>query len=39
MFDGFLAKLGIGIVLPIRSSPFATSLPVLLCTGIPPVAL
>ena len=39
MVDGFLAKLSIGIVLPIRSSPLATGLPVLPCTGIAPVAL
>ena len=39
MVDGFLAKLMIGIVLPICSSPFTTSLPVLFCTGIPSVAL
>ena len=36
--DGLPAFIGIGIVLPIRSSPFATGLPVLLCTGSPPVA-
>ena len=39
MVDGLLAKLGIGVVLRIRSSPYATSLPVLLCTGNPRVAL
>ena len=39
MVDGLLAKLGIGIVLPISSSPFATGLPVLFCTVFPPVAL
>ena len=32
MVDGLPANVGIGIVLSIRSSPFATSLPVLLCT-------
>ena len=39
MIDGFLAKLGIGIVLPICSSPFATGLPVLFCAVYSPVAL
>ena len=39
MVDGLPADIGIGTVLPIRSSPLATGLPVLLCTGIPPVAL
>ena len=34
-----LAKIGIGIVLPTCSSPFATGLPVLFCTGFPSVAL
>ena len=37
--DGLLAQIGIGNVFPVCSSPFATGLPVLLCTGIPPVAL
>ena len=37
--DGLPADVGIGIVLPIRSSPLATGLPVHLCTGIPTVAL
>ena len=39
MADGLPAKLGIGTVLPSCSSHFATGLSVLLCTGIPPVAL
>ena len=39
MVDGLPADVGIGIVLPICSSPLATGLPVLLCNGIPPVAL
>ena len=39
MVDVLPANMGIGTVLPIRSSPLATRLPVLLCTGIPPVAL
>ena len=39
MVDGLPANIGIGIVLAIRSSPFATGLPILLCTAIPPVAL
>ena len=37
--DGLPADVGIGIVLPIRSSHLATGLPALLCIGIPPVAL
>ena len=39
MVDGLLAVIGIGVVLLIRSSPLATGLPVLTCTGIAPVAL
>ena len=39
MVDGLPADIGIGVVLPIRSPPLATSLPVLPCTGIAPVAL
>ena len=39
MNDGLLADMGIGFVLPIRSSPLATGHPVLTCTGIEPVAL
>ena len=39
MVDGLPADIGIGVVLPIRSSPLATGPPVLPCTGIPPVAL
>ena len=35
MVDGLLAKLGIGTVLPICSSLFATGLPVLSRTGFP----
>ena len=37
--DGLLSDIGIVVVLPLRSSNLATGLPVLLCTGIPPVAL
>ena len=37
--DGLPADIGIGVVLTICSSPLATCLPVLLCTGIAPVAL
>ena len=33
MFDGLPAKVGIGIVPPIRSSPLATGVPVQTCTG------
>ena len=36
MVDGFLADIGIGVVLPIRSSP--TGPTVLTCNGIAPVA-
>ena len=39
MVDGLLADIGIVDVLPIRSSPLATSRPVLTCTGIAPEAL
>ena len=39
MVDGLLADIGIGFVLPIRSSPLATGRPVLTRTGIGPVAL
>ena len=39
MVDGLPANIGIGIVLPNRSSPLATGLPLFLCTGIPLVAL
>ena len=39
MVDGLLADIGIGVVLPILSSPPATGHPVLTCTGIAPVAL
>ena len=39
MVDGLPADIGIGVVLQLRSSLLATSLPVLTCTGIPPVAL
>ena len=39
MADGLLEKLGNGIVPQICSSLFAAGLPVLSCTGFPPVAL
>ena len=39
MVHGLLANVGIGIVLPIRSSSRATSALVLMCTGTSPVAL
>ena len=39
MVDSLTANIGIGIVLTIRSSPLATVVPVLTCTGIAPVAL
>ena len=39
MVDGPLARTGIGIVFPVCSSPLATGLSVLLCTGFPLVAL
>ena len=39
MVDGLLADIGIGVVLPIRSSPLATGRLVLNCTGVEPVAL
>ena len=39
MVDGLLANIGIGVVLPIRSSPLATGRPVLTCTGTAPAAL
>ena len=39
MVDGLLANVGIGIVLPVRSSSLATGAPVLMCTGTSPVAL
>ena len=39
MVDGLPADIGIGVVLPSCSPPLATSLPVLLCTGVAPVAL
>ena len=39
MIDGLLSDIGIAAVLPIRSSPLATGVPVLPCTGITPVAL
>ena len=39
MVDGLPANIGIGIVVPIRSSHLETGLPVHLSTGIPPVAL
>ena len=39
MVDGLLSDIGIVVVLPIRSSPLATSVPVLHCTGTAPVAL
>ena len=37
--DGLLAVIGIGVVLPSRSSLLATSVSVLTCTGFAPVAL
>ena len=37
--DGLPSDIGIVVVLPIRSSPLATSVPVLTCIGIAPVAL
>ena len=39
MVDGLLSVIGIGVVLPIRSSLLATGRPVFSCTGIAPVAL
>ena len=39
MVDGLPANIGIGIVLPIRSSPLATGVPVKTCIGTAPVAL
>ena len=39
MVGGLRAIVGIGIVLPIRSSSLATSLPVLMSAGASPVAL
>ena len=39
MVGGLLLDIGIVVVLPIRSSPLATSCPVLTCTGTAPVAL
>ena len=39
MVDSLAANMGIGIVLPFCSSPLATGVPVLTCTGIAPVAL
>ena len=39
MVDGLLSNIGSVVVVPIRSSPLATGLPVLTCTGIAPVAL
>ena len=39
MVDGLLADIGIGVVLPIRSSPLAIGRPVLTCTEIAPVTL
>ena len=39
MVDGLPANIGIGIVLPIRSSSVATGVPVLPCTGTAPVAV
>ena len=39
MVDGLLANVGIGIVLPVRSSSLATVLPVLMSAGASPVAL
>ena len=39
MVDGLPANVGIGIVLPIRSSPLAKRVPVQTCTGTAPVAL
>ena len=39
MVDGLLAAIGIGVVLPIRSSPLATGVPVLSCTVIASVTL
>ena len=38
MVDGLPANVGIGIVLPIRSSPLSTGSPALACTGTAPVA-
>ena len=39
MVDGLLSDIGIAVVLPIRSSPPATSVPALPCTGTEPVEL
>ena len=39
MVDGLPANVGIGIVLPFRSSPLATGVPVHTYTGTAPVAL
>ena len=39
MVDGLLSDIGIEVVLPIRSSPLATGVSVLPCTGTAPVAL
>ena len=39
MVDGLLADIGIVVVPSLRSSPLATSCPVLTCTGTAPVAL
>ena len=38
MVEGLLANIGIGLVLPIRSSSLATGFPVPMCTGTDPGA-